>query len=429
MNPLLEEMRQRGLLSQTFGNLEEVFSKPTAFYIGIDPTADSLGVHHMIGLIAARIMQNYGHKPIILVGGATCAIGDPSGKSEERKAISMETVFHNVECVKKQISKIIDFDSDSPNAAIMVDNYEWYKDYKFLDFLRDVGKKVTVNYLMAKENVQKRLSREGSGISFQEFSYGLLQGYDFVHLYERYNCRTQIAGTDNLGNMVTGQMLLHKMLGKDDVGGITWDLVTCADGRKFGKTEGNSVWLDQQKTTPYEFYQFWLNQSDEDSERFIKLFTLLPLEEINKMIAEHRENPSNRLLQKEMAKYMTIMVHSEEDYNKAIEASNILFGKATTEDLANLDEKTLLAVMKDVSKVEIPRSDVENGINVVDLAALHEKVTSKGEARKLIKGNGFSLNKRKVSNDKDVIKTDCLIDGRYMLLQKGKKDYTLVIAK
>ena len=249
MNPLIKELKERGLYSQTFGNLEECFSKPTVFYLGLDPTSDSLGIHHMVGLMVSRLMQQYGHKPIILVGGATCAIGDPSGKSEERKAISMETVFHNVECVKKQISKIIDFDSDAPNAAIMVNNWDWYKDYKFLDFIRDVGKKITVNYLMAKENVRKRLEREGNGISFQEFSYGLLQGYDFVHLYQNYGCTLQIAGTDNLGNMVTGQDLVHKMLGKDDVCGLTWDLITCADGRKFGKTEGNSVWLDPKKTS------------------------------------------------------------------------------------------------------------------------------------------------------------------------------------
>ena len=247
MNPLFKELNERGFISQTFGDLEEVFSKPTTFYIGLDPTADSLGVHHMVGLIAAKILQKYGHKPIILVGGATCAIGDPSGKTQERKAISMEDVFHNVECVKTQISKILDFNDKSENGAIMVNNYDWYRDFKFLDFIREVGKKITVNYLMAKENVKNRLSREGSGISFQEFSYGLLQGYDFVHLYKEFDCKAQIAGTDNLGNMVTGSDLIHKMLGKNDVCGITWDLITCADGRKFGKTEGNTVWLDAKK--------------------------------------------------------------------------------------------------------------------------------------------------------------------------------------
>lgn len=428
MNPLFKELKERGLMSQTFGNLEECFSKPTTFYIGLDPTSDSLGVHHMVGLMVSKIMQQYGHKPIILVGGATCAIGDPSGKSEERKAISMETVFHNVECVKKQISKIIDFDSDAPNAAIMVNNYDWYKDYKFLDFIRDVGKKITVNYLMAKENVKKRLEREGSGISFQEFSYGLLQGYDFVHLYKEYGCKVQIAGTDNLGNMVTGQDLVHKMLGKDDVCGITWDLITCSDGRKFGKTEGNAVFLDPNKTSVYAYYQYWINTSDADAETFIKKFTLIPLDEIEKMITKHRENPSSRYLQKELAKYMTCLVHSEEEYNKAVEASNILFGKGTTEQLATIDEKSLLAAMDGVHKVEMKKEDFANGISVIDIVAMHDKVTSKSEARKLIKANGFAINKAKVGNEKETINDSNLINGKYLLLQKGKKDYSLIIA-
>lgn len=427
MNPLIKELKERGLMSQCFGNLEECFSKPTTFYIGLDPTADSLGVHHMVGLMVAKMMQQYGHKPIILVGGATCAIGDPSGKSEERKAITMETVFHNVECVKKQISKIIDFDSDAPNAAVMVNNWDWYKDYKFLDFIRDVGKKITVNYLMAKENVRKRLEREGNGISFQEFSYGLLQGYDFVHLYKEFGCRLQIAGTDNLGNMVTGQDLVHKMLGKDDVCGLTWDLITCADGRKFGKTEGNSVWLSAEKTTPYQFMQFWINQSDIDAESFIKKFTLIPLDEINSLIEEHRKNPSSRILQKALAKYMTCLVHSEEDYNKAVEASEILFGKGTAEQLATIDEKSLLSAMSGVANVEVSKDLFTSGVSVIDLAAMHDKVSSKSEARKLIKSNGFSINKSKITNEKDTITESALINGKYLLLQKGRKDYTLVL--
>ena len=428
MNPLIKELKERGLYSQTFGNLEECFSKPTVFYLGLDPTSDSLGIHHMVGLMVSRLMQQYGHKPIILVGGATCAIGDPSGKSEERKAISMETVFHNVECVKKQISKIIDFDSDAPNAAIMVNNWDWYKDYKFLDFIRDVGKKITVNYLMAKENVRKRLEREGNGISFQEFSYGLLQGYDFVHLYQNYGCTLQIAGTDNLGNMVTGQDLVHKMLGKDDVCGLTWDLITCADGRKFGKTEGNSVWLDPKKTSPYQFMQYWLNVSDVDAEVFIKKFTLTPLDEIEKMIERHRENPAARILQKELARYMTCLVHSEEEYNKAVKATDILFGKGTREQLETIDEDSLLAAMDGVCTVEVPKEQFTSGVSVVDLAALHDKVPSKTEARKLIKSNGFSINKVKPDSEKDVIMSQYLIRGKYLLLQKGKKDYCLVKA-
>jgi len=424
MNPLIKELKERGLISQTFGNLEECFSKPTTFYLGLDPTSDSLGVHHMVGLIVAKIMQQYGHKPIILVGGATCAIGDPSGKSEERKAISMDTVFHNVECVKKQISRIIDFDSSESNAAIMVNNWDWYKDYKFLDFIRDVGKKITVNYLMAKENVRKRLEREGSGISFQEFSYGLLQGYDFVHLYKEYGCRLQIAGTDNLGNMVTGQDLVHKMLGKDDVCGLTWDLITCADGRKFGKTEGNAVFLDPNKTSVYRFYQYWINTTDIDAESFIKKFTLIPLDEINKMIEEHRENPSKRLLQKTLAEYMTEMIHGKDALNGVKQATEFLFGGA---DINDIDDNAWEYIKSEVPTVEVPKDTFADGMSVIDLANMHEKVSSKSEARKLIKGNGFSINKIKANTEKEIVSNKYLINGKYLLLTKGKKDHCLVV--
>ncbi len=424
MNPLIKELKERGLISQTFGNLEECFSKPTTFYLGLDPTSDSLGVHHMVGLIVAKIMQQYGHKPIILVGGATCAIGDPSGKSEERKAISMDTVFHNVECVKKQISRIIDFDSSESNSAIMVNNWDWYKDYKFLDFIRDVGKKITVNYLMAKENVRKRLEREGSGISFQEFSYGLLQGYDFVHLYKEYGCRLQIAGTDNLGNMVTGQDLVHKMLGKDDVCGLTWDLITCADGRKFGKTEGNAVFLDPNKTSVYRFYQYWINTTDIDAESFIKKFTLIPLDEINKMIEEHRENPSKRLLQKTLAEYMTEMIHGKNALNGVEQATEFLFGGA---DINDIDDNAWEFIKSEVPTVEVSKDTFADGISVIDLANMHEKVPSKSEARKLIKGNGFSINKIKANVEKEVVSSKYLINGKYLLLTKGKKDHCLVV--
>ena len=423
MNPLIKELKERGLISQTFGNLEECFSKPTTFYLGLDPTSDSLGVHHMVGLIVAKIMQQYGHKPIILVGGATCAIGDPSGKSEERKAISMDTVFHNVECVKKQISRIIDFDSSESNAAIMVNNWDWYKDYKFLDFIRDVGKKITVNYLMAKENVRKRLEREGSGISFQEFSYGLLQGYDFVNLYKKYGCRLQIAGTDNLGNMVTGQDLVHKMLGKDDVCGLTWDLITCADGRKFGKTEGNAVFLDPNKTSVYNFYQYWINTTDIDAESFIKKFTLIPLDQINEMIRQHRENPSKRMLQRRLAEYMTEMVHGKEALDGVQQATAFLFGGI---DIKEVDENGWKFVKSEVNTVEVSKEQIANGVTVIDLATMHDKVPSKSEARKLIKSNGFSVNKVKVG-EKDTVDESKLINGKYLLLQKGKKDYTLVV--
>lgn len=427
MNPLFEELQARGLMNQTCGNIEKVFSKPTTFYIGIDPTADSLGVHHMIGLMVARILQRYGHKPIILVGGATCAIGDPSGKTSERPSITMETVNHNVTCVKKQIEKIIDFNSEEPNCAMLVDNNDWYKDFNLIDFLREVGKKLTVNYMMAKENVRKRLERDGSGISLQEFFYGALQGYDFVHLFDKYGCMCQIAGSDNLGNIVTGTELLHKMRSMDDVCGITWDLVTCADGRKFGKSEGNTVWLDANKTSPYEFYQFWLNQTDEDSEAFIKKFTLIPLDEIDGIIKAHRESPSSRLLQKELAKYMTLLVHGQEGLDSAMAATNILFGRCTKEELMSVNETVFLGAMKDVKKVEVPQERFDDGLTVLDCAEMHDKVPSRGEARKLIKANGFSINKDKVSNERDMVTEDSLICGKYMLLQKGKKEYTLLV--
>ena len=428
MRTVIEELRERGLLSQPFGNIEEIFSKPTTFYIGIDPTADSLGVHHMVGLVASKLLQSYGHKPIILVGGATCAIGDPSGKTEERKAISMDDVFRNVKCVKEQISRIIDFDSDKANCAVMVDNYDWYKDMNLLDYMRMVCKKVSVNYLMAKENVKKRLEREGTGISVQEFLYGTLQGYDFVHLYEKYGCKAQIAGTDNLSNMKTGQMLVHKLLGKDDVCGITWDLVTCADGRKFGKTEGNSVWLDPKKTSPYDFYQFWVNQSDIDAERFLKLFTTISLEDIEELRNSHMEDPSKKLMQLELAKYMTIMVHSKEEWEKAVAASSLLFGNLSAESLSSMDETTFLTAMKGVNKVEVSK-DAIDGASALDIAMLHQSVKSKADAKKLIKANGFSINKRKVSSEKYKVTSLELIGGKYMLLQKGKKDYCIAVLK
>ena len=322
---------------------------------------------------------------------------------------------------------MLDFNSKDENGAIMVNNYDWMKNFSFIDFAREVGKCITVNYMMAKDSVKKRLEREGSGMSFTEFTYQLLQGYDFVELYKTHNCKLQIGGSDQYGNGTTGIELVRKMLGKDDACMLTWPLVTKSDGTKFGKSEKGNIWLDPEKTSPYEFYQFWLNQSDDDSERFIKLFTLIPLEQINDMIAKHRENPSSRLLQKELAKYMTCLVHSEEEYNKAVGASEILFGKGTTEQLASIDEKTLLAAMNGVPKVTISKEDLTNGVTVIDLAIMHDKVPSKSEARKLIKANGFSINKEKVSDEKAVIDTCSLIDDKYLLLQKGKKDYCLAI--
>jgi tyrosyl-tRNA synthetase len=309
----------------------------------------------------------------------------------------------------------------------MVNNYDWMKDFSFIDFAREVGKCITVNYMMAKDSVKKRLEREGSGMSFTEFTYQLIQGYDFVELYKKYNCKLQIGGSDQYGNGTTGIELIRKMLGGDDACMLTWPLVTKSDGTKFGKSEKGNIWLDAEKTSPFEFFQFWLNQSDEDSERFIKLFTMIPLDEIDKMIAKHRENPSARFLQKELAKYMTCLVHSEEEYNKAIEATEILFGKGTTEQLATIDEKSLLGAMSGVTKVELSKDYFASGASVIELAAMHDKVTSKSEARKLIKSNGFAINKVKVTNEKDTITESALIGGKYLLLQKGKKDYCLVV--
>ena len=424
---LIEELNFRGLIASTSGNYVELLSKPTTFYVGTDPTADSLHLGHLLAFTTAKLLQKYGHKPIVLLGGATAFIGDPSFKSEERKLLSAETVAHNIEGIRAQVSKLLDFNSKTDNAAIMVNNYDWMKNMSFIDFAREVGKCITVNYMMAKDSVKKRLEREGSGMSFTEFTYQLIQGNDFVELYRKYGCKLQIGGSDQYGNGTTGIELIHKMLKKDDACVITWPLVTKADGTKFGKTEKGNIWLDAKKTTPYEFYQFWLNQSDADSERFIKLFTMIEVDEIKNLIEQHKEAPEKRLLQNTLAKYMTCMVHSEEEYNKAVEASNILFGKATKDSLSSLDEVTLLAVMKDVNKVDISKETLESGITVVDIVAMHDKVSSKSEARKLIKANGFSINKEKVADEKAVINASNLINGKYLLLQKGKKEYCLAV--
>ena len=429
MNPLLSELKERGLIASLSGNLEELLKTPTTFYVGTDPTADSLHLGHLLAFTTAKLLQSYGHKPIVLLGGATAFIGDPSFKSEERKLLSAETVEHNIKGIHAQVSKLLDFNSKEENGAILVNNYDWMKDFSFIDFAREVGKCISVNYMMAKDSVKKRLEREGNGMSFTEFTYQLIQGYDFVELYKKYNCKLQIGGSDQFGNGMTGVELIRKMVGGNDACVITWPLVTKADGTKFGKSEKGNIWLDAEKTSPYDFYQFWLNQSDEDSERFIKLFTMIPLDEIDAMIAKHRENPSARFLQKELAKYMTCMVHSEEAYNKAIEATNILFGKdSTMSDIEKLDEKTFLSAMNDVPKVEVDKDNV-SGITVLELAAMHDKVPSKTEARKLIKSNGFSINKSKVVNEADKMTDFKLINDKYLLLQKGKKDYTVVVVR
>lgn len=422
MNPLISELKERGLLASTSGNLEELLKTPTVFYVGTDPTADSLHLGHLLAFTTAKLLQKYGHKPIVLLGGATAFIGDPSFKAEERKLLSAETVAHNIKGIHAQVSKLLDFNSNEPNGAIMVNNYDWMKDFSFIDFAREVGKCISVNYMMAKESVKKRLERDGNGMSFTEFTYQLIQGYDFVELYRKYNCKLQIGGSDQYGNGTTGIELIRKMVGGTDACMITWPLVTKADGTKFGKSEKGNIWLDAEKTSPYEFYQFWLNQSDEDSERFIKLFTLIPLDEINEMIKQHRENPSKRLLQNKLAKYMTELVHGKDALVGVQQATDFLFGGLP---VSELDENGWEAIKSEVTTIEVEKDKI-NGITALDLALMHDKVPSKSEARKLIKANGFSVNREKVNDEKAVFTNPW---GKYVLLQKGKKDYCLIVAK
>ena len=375
-------------------------------------------------------LQRAGHRPIALVGGATGMIGDPSMKSAERNLLDEATLRHNQDSIKKQLSKFLDFDSDAPNAAKLVNNYDWMKDYSFLNFIRDIGKHITVNYMMAKDSVKKRLSRESSvGMSFTEFSYQLLQGYDYLYLYEHEGCRLQMGGTDQWGNITTGTELIRRTLGGEAYA-LTCPLITKADGGKFGKTESGNIWLDRRYTSPYKFYQFWLNVSDSDAERYIKIFTSIEKEEIEALIAEHQKAPHLRLLQKRLAKEVTVMVHSEEDYNAAVEASGILFGNATSEALKKLDEDTLLAVFEGVPQFEVSKDVLAEGVKAVDLFVDNAAVfASKGEMRKLVQGGGVSLNKEKLNAFDQVITTADLLDGKYLLVQRGKKNYYLVIAK
>lgn len=424
MNPLISELEKRGLIASTSGNLEELLKTPTTFYVGTDPTADSLHLGHLLAFTTAKLLQKYGHKPIVLLGGATAFIGDPSFKSEERKLLSAETVAHNIKGIHAQVSKLLDFNSNEENGAIMVNNYDWMKDFSFIDFAREVGKCISVNYMMAKESVKKRLERDGNGMSFTEFTYQLIQGYDFVELYKKYNCKLQIGGSDQYGNGTTGIELIRRMVGGQDACVLTWPLVTKADGTKFGKSEKGNIWLDGEKTSPYEFYQFWLNQSDEDSERFIKLFTMISLEEIDELIEKHRESPSKRLLQKTLAEYMTEMIHGKDAFNGVEQATEFLFGGA---DINDIDDNAWKFIKSEVPTVEVSKDTFADGISVIDLANMHEKVPSKSEARKLIKGNGFSINKIKANAEKEIVYSKYLINGKYLLLTKGKKDHCLVV--
>lgn len=429
----VEELRWRGMLAQIMPGTEELLQKEmVTAYLGTDPTADSLHIGHLCGIMMLRHLQRCGHKPIILVGGATGMIGDPSGKSQERNLLNDETLRHNQECIKAQVAKFLDFDSKDENAAEMVNNYDWMKNFTFLDFAREVGKHITVNYMMAKESVQQRLNGTArDGLSFTEFTYQLLQGYDFLYLYQHKGVKLQLGGNDQWGNMTTGTELIRRTLGNDvETFALTCPLITKSDGKKFGKTESGNIWLDPKRTTPYRFYQFWLNVSDEDAKRYIKIFTALSKEEIDALTAEHDAAPHLRVLQKCLAKEVTIMVHSEEDYNAAVDASNILFGNATSDALKKLDEDTLLAVFEGVPQFEISRDALAAGVKAVDLFVDNAAVfASKGEMRKLVQGGGVSLNKEKLAAFDQVITTADLLDEKYLLVQRGKKNYYLIIAK
>ena len=411
---------------------EELLAKEqVTAYLGIDPTADSLHIGHLCGVMMLRHFQRCGHKPLALVGGATGMIGDPSGKSQERNLLSEETLRHNVECIQKQLAHFLDFESDAPNRAELVNNYDWMKDFTFLDFAREVGKHITVNYMMAKDSVQKRLNGEArDGLSFTEFTYQLLQGYDFLYLNQNKNCKLQLGGSDQWGNITTGTELIRRTTGGEAYA-LTCPLITKADGRKFGKTEQGNIWLDPNYTTPYAFYQFWLNVGDEEAERYIKIFTSLDKETIDGLVAEHAQDPGMRTLQKRLAQEITVLVHGEEAYNAAVEASQILFGKATKESLERLDEKTLLDVFAGVPRFEIERSLLEGeGVKAVDLTAEHTQCfPSKGEMRKLVQGGGVSLNKEKLAAFDRAVTTADLLNDRYLLVQKGKKNYYLIIVK
>jgi tyrosyl-tRNA synthetase len=427
MNSFIQELKWRGMLQDMTPELEEHLAKGMASaYLGFDPTADSLHIGHLVGVMTLLHFQRAGHQPVALVGGATGMIGDPSFKSDERNLLDKPTLDHNVACIQKQLAKFLDFSGHQKNNARLVNNYDWISEFTFLDFIRDVGKHITVNYMMSKDSVKRRLE-DGNGLSFTEFSYQLIQGYDFYHLWKNENCTIQLGGSDQWGNIVTGTELIRRM-GGGSAFALTVPLITKADGTKFGKTEGGSVWLDPEKTSPYAFYQFWLNVSDADASKYIRIFTVLDQATVERLEKEHAEAPHLRLLQKEIAKEVTCMVHSKEDYEMALKASEILFGKSSTEDLASLDERIFLAIFEGVPQVQLSHSVFAQLENILDL--LGEKTDfqlfpSKGEARKMIQGGGVSINKEKVTDPFAPV-TFSLLQGKYLLVQKGKKNYVIV---
>ena len=429
MSNFIKELQWRGMVHDMMPGLEEVLEKEmVSGYVGIDPTADSLHIGHLVSVMMLKHLQVAGHKPLVLVGGATGMIGDPSGKSEERNLLDEKTLRHNENAIKNQLARFLDFNDGTKNNAELVNNYDWMKDFSFLDFIRDIGKHITVNYMMSKESVKQRIGAESKvGMSFTEFTYQLVQGTDFLELYKSYNCKLQMGGADQWGNITTGTELIRRKTGGQAFA-VTCPLITKADGKKFGKTETGNIWLDPEKTSPYTFYQFWLNVSDEDAEKYAKIFTLLGEEEIKTLVEKHAEEPHLRQLQKVLAKEVTIMVHSEQDYEMAIEASNILFGKATADSLSKLDEKTFLAVFDGVPTFEIEKAKIEAGINIVDLLAEETAVfASKGELRRLMKDNGLSINKEKLNDADATISADKIINNKYILVQKGKKKYFLIV--
>lgn len=424
MNQLINELQWRGMIHDIMPGTEDQLSKEmTTGYVGFDPTADSLHIGNLVPVMLLVHLQRAGHKPVALVGGATGMVGDPSGKSSERPMLSEELLNHNLSCQEKQLRQFLDFDCGD-NSAEIVNNYDWFKDISFLDFIRDIGKHITVNYMMSKDSVKNRLE---AGMSFTEFTYQLVQGTDFLHLYQNYNCKIQMGGSDQWGNILTGTELIRRKI-QGEAYALTAPLIKKADGSKFGKSEGGNVWLDKEKTSPYKFYQYWLNATDEDAANFIRTFTLLDRAEIEQLEAVHAEAPHTRTLQKALARDITIRVHSEEDYQMALKASGILFGKSTAADLGSLDESTLLSVFEGVPQVTISKADFEATTNPVELlSTVTESIifSSKGEARKMIQGGGVGINKTKLQGV-DVIPEINLLQGKYFLVQKGKKNYYLI---